>query len=133
MKMIYKVKLLFAFLTVVGLSFLTSEASAQETVHKQVDEMPVPPGGKDGFIQYMIQNLKYPEAAKENGIEGMVMVTFVVKSDGSVENIEVIKGIGGGCDEEALRVVAESGKWTPGKLDGKTVNTQMTLPVQFRL
>lgn len=126
-------KCLIAVIFGIGINFFSINASAQETVHKQVDEMPVPPGGKDGFIQYMIQNLKYPEAAKENGIEGMVMVTFVVKSDGSVENIEVIKGIGGGCDEEALRVVAESGKWTPGKLDGKTVNTQMTLPVQFRL
>ncbi|GAB2486320.1 energy transducer TonB [Algoriphagus taiwanensis] len=116
---------------ILGLS--SFEVKAQETIHKQVDEMPSPPGGMQGFTQYMIENLKYPEVAKEKGIEGMVVVAFVVKSDGSVENIEIIRGIGAGCDEEALRVVAESGKWTPGKKEGKAVNTQMTLPVQFKL
>lgn len=116
---------------ILGLS--SFEVKAQETVHKQVDEMPSPPGGMEGFTQYMIKSLKYPEVAKEKGIEGMVVVAFVVKSDGSVENIEIIRGIGAGCDEEALRVVAESGKWTPGKKEGKAVNTQMTLPVQFKL
>ena len=126
-------KLLFALFLGFGLSFLSMEANAQETVQKQVDEMPVPPGGMEGFTKYMIENLNYPASAKDAKIEGMVMVTFVVKSDGSVSNIEVLRGIGGGCDQEAVRVVAESGKWTPGKNGGKAVSTQMTLPVQFKL
>ncbi|MDX5337832.1 MAG: energy transducer TonB [Cyclobacteriaceae bacterium] len=133
MKKLFQIKFLVAFLAFVGLNFLTPEVSAQESVHKQVDEMPVPPGGMPGFTQYMIDNLKYPETAKEKGIEGLVLVAFVVKSDGSVENIEIIQGIGAGCDEEASRIVAESGKWTPGKMDGKAVNTQMTLPIKFKL
>jgi len=126
-------KILFALALVVGINSFSTQALAQETVQKQVEEMPVPPGGMEGFTKYMIENLKYPAAAKEANIQGMVMVTFVVKSDGSVDAIEVLRGIGGGCDEEAVRVVAESGKWTPGKNGGKAVPTQMTLPVQFKL
>ncbi|GAA0879982.1 hypothetical protein GCM10009119_29520 [Algoriphagus jejuensis] len=106
---------------------------AQERVHDKVDEMPVPPGGMEGFTQYMIKTLKYPQEAKEAKIEGKVLVTFVVKSDGTVSSSKILQGIGGGCDEEALRVVANSGVWTPGKLDGKSVNTQITLPVQFKM
>ena len=126
-------KCILAVIFGIGINFFSLKVSAQETVHKQVDEMPVPPGGMEGFTKYMIENLKYPASAKEATIEGMVMVTFVVKSDGSVDAIEVLRGIGGGCDEEAVRVVAESGKWTPGKMDGKAVNTQMTLPIKFKL
>lgn len=110
-----------------------TELQAQEVVHDKVDEMPVPPGGMEGFTQYMIKNLKYPKDAKKEGIEGMVMLTFVVKSDGTVEAIKVLKGIGGGCDEEAIRVIEGSGKWTAGIKDGKTVATQLTLPVQFKM
>lgn len=126
-------KIAFSFLFGIGLLVFSNELLAQETVEKQVDEMAVPPGGMEGFTKYMIENLKYPASAKEAKIQGMVMVTFVVKADGSVNSIEVLRGIGGGCDEEAVRVVAESGIWTPGKKEGKAVSTQMTLPVQFKL
>ena len=122
---------LFAFSAVLE----TSEALAQtqQEVQKEVDEMPVPPGGMEGFTKYMIENLKYPASAKENKIEGKVFVSFVVKSDGTVEKAEIIRGIGGGCDEEAMRMVANSGTWTPGIKDGKAVATQMVLPVMFKL
>ena len=109
------------------------KGQAQETTHKEVDVMPVPPGGMEGFTQYMIQNLNYPKTAKEAKIEGMVMLTFVLKSDGMVEAVEVLRGIGGGCDEEAFRVIKGSGKWTAGIKEGKAVATQLTLPVQFKL
>jgi TonB family protein len=121
------------FFLVLGFQLLAVESKAQETIHKEVDDKPIPPGGISGFTQYMIENLKYPESAKEAKIEGRVLVNFVVKADGSVSNIEVVRGIGSGCDQEAVRVVAESGIWTPGKKDGKAVATQMTLPVQFKL
>lgn len=109
------------------------ELQAQEVVHDKVDEMPVPPGGMEGLTDYMVKNLKYPKDARKAGIEGKVMVTFVVRADGSVTNSEIIQGIGKGCDEEALRVVDNFGTWTPGKLDGKAVATQMVLPIQFKL
>ncbi|TDQ19257.1 TonB family protein [Algoriphagus boseongensis] len=129
----YLKKILMGLILGLGISLIANQAKAQETVQKQVEEMPVPPGGMEGFTKYMIENLKYPAAAKEANIQGMVMVTFVVRADGSVDTIEVLRGIGGGCDEEAVRVVAESGKWTPGKNGGKAVATQMTLPIQFKI
>ena len=122
----------FSLILGAGLSF-TSTVQAQEKVSSQVDEMPVPPGGMTGFTNYMIQNLKYPTAAKEAKVQGMVVVSFIVTAEGKVEGIEILRGIGSGCDEEALRVISESGTWTPAKKEGKTVATKMTLPVQFKL
>jgi protein TonB len=125
----------FAFFSLIlgaGLS-LSSTVQAQEKVNSQVDEMPVPPGGITGLTNYMIQNLKYPSAAKDANVQGMVVVTFVVTADGKVEGVEILRGIGSGCDEEAVRVISNSGTWTPAKKEGKAVATKMTLPVQFKL
>lgn len=108
-------------------------AQNQQTVKSPAEEMPVPPGGITGFTNYMIQNLTYPSAAKEANVQGMVVVSFVVTAEGKVENVEVLRGIGSGCDEEAVRVVANSGTWTPGKNGGSAVAVKMTLPVQFKL
>lgn len=122
----------FSLILGAGISF-TSTVQAQETVKSTVDEMPVPPGGMSGFTNYMIQNLKYPTAAKEANVQGMVVVSFVVDVEGKVQDVEVLRGVGLGCDEEAVRVIANSGTWTPAKKEGKTVATKMTLPVQFKL
>jgi protein TonB len=113
--------------------FFTSTVQAQETGKSTVDEMPVPPGGMTGFTNYMIQTLKYPTAAKEANVQGMVVVSFVVTAEGKVEGVEVLRGVGLGCDEEAVRVITNSGTWTPAKKEGKNVATKMTLPVQFKL
>lgn len=135
MRILLKIGIAFIMLFAFSSSFGSSDALAQtqEEVFENVDEMPVPPGGMEGFTKYLIENLKYPKAAKENNVEGMVMVTFVVKSDGSVSTPEILRGIGEGCDEEALRVVANSGIWIPGKKDGKIVATRMILPIQFKM
>jgi protein TonB len=122
------------FSLVLGISLaFNATVQAQETVNSTVDEMPVPPGGIAGLTNYMIQNLKYPTAAKEAKVQGMVVISFIVTSEGKVENVEVLRGIGSGCDEEAVRVISQSGAWTPAKKEGKTVATKMTLPVQFKL
>jgi protein TonB len=71
--------------------------------------------------------------AKESGIQGRVFVTFVVERDGSVTDVRVLRGIGGGCDEEAIRVVQNMPKWSPGKQRGKSVRVQYNLPVKFTL
>ena len=68
-----------------------------------------------------------------NGLQGIVVVTFVVDEKGNINNVQVLRGIGGGCDEEAVRLVKNSGVWTPGKIDGKAVSVQLRLPVQFKL
>jgi protein TonB len=122
----------FSLVLGIALSF-NATIQAQETVNSTVDEMPVPPGGIAGLTNYMIQNLKYPTAAKEAKVQGMVVISFIVTSEGKVENVEVLRGIGSGCDEEAVRVISQSGTWTPAKKEGKTVATKMTLPVQFKL
>ena len=122
----------FSLVLGVGLS-LSTAVQAQETVKSQVDEMAAPPGGMGGFTEYMIKNLTYPTAAKEAGTQGMVVLSFVVDSEGKVGSVEVLRGIGNGCDEEAVRVISNSGTWTPAKIGGKAVASKMTLPVQFKL
>ncbi len=136
-KLIVKMKMLLriAFLSLVlgiALSFNTT-VQAQEIVKSTEDEMPVPPGGITGLTNYMIQNLKYPIAAKEANVQGMVVVSFIVTAEGKVEGVEVLRGIGSGCDQEAVRVISLLGPWTPAKKEGKAVATKMTLPVQFKL
>lgn len=117
-----------------GLTISTTvQAQNQQTVKSPAEEMPVPPGGIAGLTNYMIQNLTYPSAAKEANVQGMVVVSFVVDAEGNVGSVEVLRGIGSGCDEEAVRVIANSGIWTPGKNGGKAVAVKMTLPVQFKL
>jgi protein TonB len=123
---------IFSLVLGAGLS-LSTTVQAQETATTNVDEMPSPPGGMEGFTQYMIKNLTYPTAAREAGTQGMVVLTFVVTAEGKVEAVEVIRGIGKGCDEEAVRVITQSVTWTPAKKEGKAVATRMNLPVNFKL
>ena len=122
----------FSLLLGAGLT-LSTAVQAQETVTSTVDEMPVPPGGMTGFTNYMIQTFSYPTTAKEANVQGMVVVSFVVDAEGKVGSVEVLRGIGKGCNEEAVRVISNSGIWTPAKKEGKAVATKMTLPVQFKL
>ena len=90
-------------------------------------------GGTEALYKYIAENIKYPEQAKADGIEGRVMVRFVVMDNGDVVNVEVAKGIGGGCDEEAVRVVKAMPKWKPAIHEGKPVNVQYVLPLTFKL
>lgn len=85
------------------------------------------------MIKYMQQNLRYPTNARENNIEGRVYVQFVVNEDGSIGNAIVKRGIGGGCNEEALRVVMSMPKWKPGMQNGRPVKVYYTLPITFML
>ena len=77
--------------------------------------------------------MKYPALALENGIQGNVIVQFIVEKDGSISNTKVIRGVGGGCDVEAQRVIENMPKWTPGRQRGRPVRVQFTLPVRFIL
>jgi len=90
-------------------------------------------GGQDEFSKWMNSNLVYPEAAKENGVQGRVTVQFTVKADGSVSNVEVVRGAEPSLDKEAVRVISSSPKWEPGEKDGSAVNVTITLPVIFDL
>ena len=91
------------------------------------------PGGMEAMYKYLAENIKYPEQAKAEKIQGRVAVTFVIEKDGSVTNAKVLRGIGGGCDEEALRVVEAMPKWTPGRMSDEPVRVNYVLPVNFKL
>ena len=107
--------------------------STEDTVFQIVDEMPQFQGGDQAMFTYLSENIKYPEEAKDKGIAGRVFISFVVEKDGSVSDVEVKRGIGGGCDNEAVRVVKAMPKWKPGKKDGKPVRVSYMLPIVFKL
>jgi protein TonB len=98
-----------------------------------VEEMPGFPGGEEKLFEYLRKNIKYPPVARENGISGRVFVTFVVDKDGKVKDARILRGIAGGCDEEALRVIRAMPDWKPGKQNGRAVAVQYNLPVNFTL
>jgi TonB family protein len=98
-----------------------------------VDQMPEYPGGTNALLKYIQSKVKYPANAKQNGVEGKVMVQFIVDEKGNVVNPKIIKGIGYGCDEEALRVIKLLPGWIPGKQGGKPVKVKMVIPFSFKL
>ena len=98
-----------------------------------VDQMPEFPGGMNRLAEYLATNIRYPQLARESGIQGRVFINFVVEADGSVTNVRVIRSLGGGCDEEAMRVVRNMPRWTPGRQRGRAVRVSYNLPVNFRL
>lgn len=122
----------------------------EEEIFTVAEDMPRFPGCEDKaskkekeecaqkkMLEFIYANIKYPSIARENGIEGTAVVTFVVEKDGSVKDVRVIKDIGGGCGDEAMRVVdlmnKKGIKWTPGKQRGTAVRVQFNLPVKFKL
>ena len=102
-------------------------------IFQVVEQMPEYPGGTAALLDYLRKNVRYPEVAKEAGIEGRVIVRFVVDEFGAISDIKLLKDIGGGCGQEAIRVVSKMMKWKPAMQNGKPVKTYMTLPVMFRL
>ncbi len=98
-----------------------------------VEDQPEPPGGMAAFAEYVGSQIKYPEEAKKLGIEGQVYVQFIVAEDGKLSDVVAVKGIGGGCDEEAVRVVKESPIWKPGEQRGHKVKVRLILPITFKL
>lgn len=101
-----------------------------------VEEQPVFTGGDGEMFKFLTQNTKYPEVAKENNIQGIVFVEFVVNADGSISDVARkvgTKEVGAGCDEEAIRVIKMMPKWVPGKQSGKNVRVRVVLPVKFKL
>ncbi len=109
------------------------EEVSEAEIFTVVESMPSFPGGMGALMKYLAENIKYPPLAKESGIQGRVFINFVVEPNGSISNVKVLRGIGGGCDEEAVRVVERMPKWSPGKQRGKPVRVSYNLPVKFTL
>jgi len=108
------------------------EIEDSENIFVVVESMPEFTGGQKALDAFLISNLRYPKSAKDAGITGKVYVSFLIDKAGNVTNVKVLRGIGGGCDEEAVRVIKlTSGKWKPGTQRGKPVKVTMTIPIQF--
>lgn len=108
------------------------EESAQQ-IFTVVEKQPEFPGGTAELFKYLSKAIKYPVIAQENGIQGRVVCSFVVNRDGSIVDIQVMRGVDPSLDKEAIRVISEMPKWKPGEQRGKPVRVRFILPVQFRL
>ena len=131
---------LLATLSVLAILFtVNTTATAQnkktsnDKVFEKVEDMPEFPGGEQAMMKFVAENVQYPEEAKEKEISGRVLVGFIVEKDGSVNEVKIVRGIGGGCDEEAVRVVKAMPKWKPGKEKGKPVRVSYMMPFTFKL
>ncbi|MCO6358444.1 energy transducer TonB [Roseivirga pacifica] len=111
----------------------TETPSSSDDIFMVVEEQPSFPGGMEEWNKFLLTNLQYPEQAKSKGVEGRVFLTFVVQKDGELKDLQLIRGIGGGCDEEALRVLMASPNWEPGKQRGREVATRMQAAITFKL
>ena len=109
------------------------KAKEEDNIHISVEKMPEFPGGQEAFGSFLSRNLKYPLLAQENGIEGRVVCRFVVNKDGSISDIEVVKGVEESLDQEAIRVLKLMPKWIPGRQGGKVVRVMFTQGIRFKL
>ncbi len=104
-----------------------------EEIFKVVEQKPEFPDGEAAMLKFIYSNISYPPIARENGVDGTVYISFVVEKDGSVTDVKIVRDIGGGCGDEAVRVVKKFPKWNPGKQRGRPVRVLFNLPVKFKL
>jgi protein TonB len=105
----------------------------QEKVFTSVERVPSFPGGIEAFYKFLSKNVVYPKAARDNNTQGKVIVSFIVEMDGKLTDVKVTRGIGDGCDEEAVRVLKLSSPWKPGTQNGHTVRVAYSVPINFAL
>jgi len=110
-----------------------SKISKSKKIYDVVDEMPVFPGGNGALLEYLATHVKYPIVAQGNGVQGRVIVSFVVECDGSITDVHVERSVDPSLDREAIRVVSSMPRWSPGKLNGYIVRVKYSAPVAFKL
>ena len=127
--------IMMSLMAMFGLSTVNAQktvvAEKNQQVFDVVEQMPEYPGGIQALFEYLQQNVKYPEDAKKQKIEGRVIATFVVETDGSINNVEVVKPAFPSLDAEAVRVLSAMPKWKPGMQSGKAVRVKYTVPINF--
>lgn len=129
-------RIIFIVLSILVTLSINAQSEAthvEEKVYDVVEEMPQFPGGPSALFEYLSNNVQYPVSAKENGIQGREIVTFIVEKDGSISNAKVVKSVDSSCDKEAIRLVESMPNWIPGKQNGEPVRVKYTVPVTFRL
>lgn len=109
------------------------EGGGEEEIFTVVEQMPEFDGGDGALMKYLARNIEYPRQAIRANIQGTVMVSFMIDKDGSIKDVTVVRGIGMGCDEEAVRVVSSMPSWKPGKQNGNAVRIRKILPIMFRI
>ena len=109
------------------------EEEVTEEIFVVVEEQPEFPGGNAAMMKFLSDNIRYPVIAQENGIQGRVICNFVVERDGSITDVQVVRGQDPSLDREAVRVIQQMPRWKPGKQRGAPVRVRFTLPVVFRL
>ena len=126
-----KLFLIVFFMAFVSVNAYSQSKEQDDAVYSMVSEQPSFPGGMQEMMKFISENRKYPAEAKAKDIHGKIIVAFVVERDGSLSDVKIRRGIGYGCDEEAIRVIKSMPKWTPGKQNGKAVRVSFMLPVTF--
>lgn len=118
----------------IKINAIVEEVKEEEIVdYNKLDEPPSFSGGQVAFQAYMVDNFKYPAVARENGVQGRVIVSFVVETDGSISDVKIARAADPSLDHAAWTLVKNMPKWKPGKVNGKAVRARMTIPVVFRL
>lgn len=112
---------------------IAQEAEEAEKVYDAVEQMPAFPGGNEALFAFLSKNIRYPAVAAENGVQGRVIVAFVVERDGSITDVKVIKSVDPSLDKEAMRLVKSMPNWIPGKQNGQAVRVNFIIPVFFHL
>ncbi len=112
-----------------------TEGTVDNGIHEisEIQEYPEFPGGMTAWAKFIQKNLRYPYMAQEAGIQGKVYVSFVIETDGSISNVNLVKGIGGGCDEEAMRVIKKSPKWKAGRQNSQAVRVRYNMPINYTI
>ena len=122
-------KLVFAFVMV--FNFVSAQTDKQ--IETPIEVMPEFPGGESAMSKFIGDNLLYPETARNNNVEGRVVAQFIVRNTGLIDSIKILRGIGGGCDEEVIRIIKSMPAWKPATQKGKAVSVKFILPVNFVL
>ena len=117
----------------IPISFLLTNNEGGDSIYYECEEEPDYDGGVTSLMNFIAENIRYPNIAKENGDQGKVIMTFVVEKDGSLSNFKIIKSVSKECDEEAIRVIKLARKWKPAKQNGEFVRFQYFMPLTFRL
>jgi protein TonB len=129
--------LIMSMMVMFGLTTVNAQktvvAQKNQQIFDVVEQMPEYPGGMPALFDYLTQNVKYPSDAEKQKIEGIVIATFVVETDGSISNVEIVKPVFPSLDSEAIRVIKGMANWTPGKQNGEVVRVKYTLPISYRL
>ncbi|HPF00319.1 MAG TPA: TonB family protein [Bacteroidales bacterium] len=125
--------LFFTILLCTIIQAQNTNTAPDDSIYTVVEQAPLYPGGVEALMKYLAENIQYPDLARQENIQGTVYVSFVVEKNGEVSNVKILRGIGGGCDEEAMRVVRNMSDWTPGYQNGEAVRVQFNLPLRFIL